>query len=59
MDIEGDVEKVGKILGKDEKVGKVIFVLFLGMDVVKFCVCDFVEFCVSVLDLYGSDVDIL
>ena len=59
LDIEGDVEKVGKTLGKDEKAGKATFVSLLGMDAAKSRAHDLVEQCQSALDQYGSRADTL
>ena len=59
LDIEGDAEKVGKTLGKDEKAGKATFVSLLGMDAAKSRARDLVESCASALDPYGSDADTL
>ena len=59
LDIEGDAEKVGKTLGKDEKAGKATFVSLLGMDAAKSRAHDLVEQCQSALDQYGSRADTL
>ena len=59
LDIEGDAEKVGKTLGKDEKAGKATFVSLLGMDAAKSCARDLVDQCASALDPYGSKADTL
>ena len=59
LDIEGDAQKVGKTLGKDEKAGKATFVSLLGMDAAKSRARDLVDTCSSALDPYGSKADTL
>ena len=59
LDIEGDVSKVGKTLGKDTKAGKATFVSLLGMDAAKKRARDLIEESCAALDCYGNAADTL
>lgn len=59
LDIEGDIEKVGKTLGKDEKAGKATFVSLLGMETAKARATELVDSACGALDFYGPEADTL
>ncbi len=59
LDIEGDVDKVGKTLGKDTAAGKATFVSLLGMDAAKTRARDLIEDSCAALESYGTDADTL
>lgn len=59
LDIEGDAEKVGKTLGKDQMAGKATFVSLLGMDAAKARAKELIDDACAALDSYGSDAETL
>ncbi|MDC0737819.1 polyprenyl synthetase family protein [Cognatishimia sp. SS12] len=59
LDIEGDVSKVGKTLGKDTVAGKATFVSLLGMEAAKARARALIEESCTALDPYGPRADTL
>lgn len=54
LDIEGDVEKTGKAVGKDVSAGKATFVSLLGLDAAKTRARDLVDEACAALSPYGT-----
>ncbi len=54
LDVEGDADKVGKTLGKDEKSNKATFVSLLGVDGAKTMAAELVETAVAIVSDYGE-----
>lgn len=59
LDIEGDADKVGKTLGKDQTAGKATFVSLLGMDAAKARAKELIEDACAALDSYGNNAETL
>jgi farnesyl diphosphate synthase len=59
LDVEGDEEKTGKRLKKDENAGKATFVSLLGVAAAKAMSARLVEDACDAISPYGSDADIL
>lgn len=59
LDVEGDYEKVGKTLGKDEAAGKATFVSLLGLEPAKQRAATLIAESCAALDCYGKDADTL
>lgn len=59
LDIEGDVQKVGKTLGKDEVAGKATFVSLLGMDAAKSRAKQLIDESCDALEQYGNGAETL
>jgi farnesyl diphosphate synthase len=59
LDIEGDAEKAGKRLQKDEQAGKATFVSLLGIDAARTRATDLVDEACDALEPYGSGAETL
>ena len=59
LDLEGDVEKTGKRLHKDEAAGKATFVSLLGLDAARKRASSLVEDACDALAPYGVRADLL
>lgn len=59
LDIEGDEERAGKALHKDEAAGKATFVSLMGLDRAKEQASILVEQAIAHLAPYGSEADLL
>lgn len=59
LDVEGDEEKAGKRLGKDDAAGKATFVSLLGLDAAKARAHALVSEAEAALDGYGARAEIL
>ncbi len=59
LDVEGDVEKAGKRLGKDADAGKATFVSLLGLDGAKTRAKDLIDEAETALAPYGDAADCL
>ncbi len=59
LDVEGDVEKAGKRLGKDADAGKATFVSLLGLEGAKNRANDLIDEAQEALAPYGDDGDCL
>lgn len=59
LDVEGDVQTVGKAVGKDDAAGKATFVSLLGLDGAKNRAQDLVDTACDALAPYGGQADML
>ncbi|MDP5220434.1 polyprenyl synthetase family protein [Ruegeria sp. 2205SS24-7] len=59
LDVEGDAEKAGKRLNKDDSAGKATFVSLLGLDQARSRAVELVEQANAALDGYGSAAETL
>nr|WP_251363957.1 farnesyl diphosphate synthase [Epibacterium ulvae] len=59
LDVEGDIEKVGKALRKDANAGKATFVSLLGLDAAKLRADELVQEASAALHPYGDDAETL
>ncbi len=59
LDVEGDADKVGKALRKDEDAGKATFVSLLGLDAAKERAATLVEQACDALHTYGAEAETL
>ncbi|MEQ9692928.1 polyprenyl synthetase family protein [Shimia sp. SDUM112013] len=59
LDVEGDVAKVGKAVGKDAEAGKATFVSLLGLDGAKKRAAALVQDACDALYCYGSEAETL
>lgn len=59
LDIEGDVDTVGKATGKDANAGKATFVSHLGLDGAKRRAHELVQSACEALSIYGDDAETL
>lgn len=59
LDVEGDIEKAGKKVGKDAHAGKATFVSLLGLDGAKARAADLVAEAKRALDQFGNEADVL
>ncbi len=59
LDVEGDAEKMGKALRKDDAAGKATFVSLLGLEAAKLRAAELVEAACDALSPYGAQAETL